>query len=99
MREDDRAVLRADIGTLAVELRWVMHLEEQIEQFFVADFRRVERDFHHFGVVGGAAANLSIVGVGDMAARVARYSVNHAGHFAEKRLDAPEASCSESGFF
>ena len=66
MREDHRAVLRADIGSLAVELRRVVHLEEQVEQFFVSNFGGIERHFHDFGMVGRAAAYLAIVGIGDM---------------------------------
>ncbi len=57
-----RAVLRTAIGTLAIQLRRVMrHREKYLQQFAIADLRRVITDLHRFGMAGIAAAHLRVV--------------------------------------
>ena len=53
--EDRRAVLRAGVGALAVERRWIVEVEEDVEQFAEREDFRIEGDLHDFGVSGGAA--------------------------------------------
>lgn len=48
--EDAAAVLRADVGALAVGGRRVMHAEEVLDQAAVGDLRGVEDDLERFGV-------------------------------------------------
>lgn len=52
--EDAAAVLRADVGTLAVGGRRVVHAVEVLDQAAVGDPRRVVDDLQRFGVCGRA---------------------------------------------
>src|SRR6266850_2239801 len=70
MEEDRRTILRADVRSLAVKRRGIMHLPECVEQFVVVDARRVERYLHHFGVAGGVSTNVLIGWVLQLAAQV-----------------------------
>ena len=50
MREDGRAVLRAPVLALGVERRGVVHLEEELDEFFVAQFFWVVEELDCFCV-------------------------------------------------
>ena len=50
--EDAAAVLRADVGALAVGGRRVVHAVEVLDQAAVGDLGRVEDDLEGFGVCG-----------------------------------------------
>jgi hypothetical protein len=61
--EDRRSVARADIVPLAVQRRWVMYLEEELEQLSVGSSIRLEGDLDRFGmgsvVLVGCVRNLA----------------------------------------
>src|SRR5579863_10511080 len=60
MEENRRAVLRAEIGALAVHLRRVVALEENREQLAVGDFAWIELDFDGLGMTSLTCANLFV---------------------------------------
>jgi len=59
-----RAILRAEIRPLAVDLRRVVSLPESVEQLFVTHFCRVKRHLHHFRMPRFVRANIFVVGFG-----------------------------------
>src|SRR5436305_12543580 len=64
-REDRRAILRADVVALAVELGRIVRREEDVEQVAVIELRGVEADADRLGVPGIATAYLLVGRVGD----------------------------------
>ena len=100
LREDRRAVLRADVVALTVERGRVVQLEEPLlEQVFVAEHRRVERHADRLGVTRLAVVGVVVGRILQPAAGVANVGIDHAGHIAEDVLDAPEAAAREHGDF
>src|SRR5579862_7593288 len=99
MDEDRGAVLRADVGTLAVHLRRIVHLEEQLDELGVAHLRGIERHFHDLAMIGRAGADLAVVRIVGVAAFIARHRVDDARHLGEEMLDAPETPRPERGLF
>src|SRR5262249_15455509 len=62
-REDGRAILRADIRTLAIELRGIVHHREvDLQQAAIAHLARVVDDADGFGMTGAPRADLLVVG-------------------------------------
>ena len=63
--EDRRAVLGADVGTLAVELGRVMgDGEEHLQDLAERDLARVVRHLHRLGMAGAPAAHLLVGRIG-----------------------------------
>ncbi len=60
MVENYRAVLRADVVSLAIERGRVVCFPENLEQFRIGDLRRIVGDLDHFGVAGLARGNLLV---------------------------------------
>src|SRR5947209_16271343 len=92
MEENRRAILRAEIGPLAVELRGVVDLPESFQKLFVTQLFRVKRHLHDFGVTGPVGAHVLVRGVCGVPTRVAHNSVCHAGHLPKRRLNSPKTS-------
>src|SRR5580704_19340702 len=97
MAEDRRPVLAAEVEALAVAGGGVVDLPECLEQLRVADLGRVEPHLDRLGVAGAVSAYTLVGGVRDMAAGVARSSLQHPVDLAEGRLHTPEASRGECG--
>ena len=77
--EDRRAILRAGVRSLAVQLgRVVRDREEDLQQLAVADLLRVVFDLHGFGVPGGAGRDHGVVGRHLAAAGITGDGVDHA---------------------
>ena len=95
MGEDHRAVLGAEIWSLAVELGGVVHLEEEIHQRGIGDLGGIKCHFHHFGVVGVAMADLLVAGIIAGTAGIAAHRLTHAGDLQEEILYAPKAARAE----
>src|SRR4030095_6803536 len=96
--KDCRAILRADIGALAVELGRVVHDgEEDLQNLAVGNLLRVVFDLDRFGVTGPAARHQIVVGGLLAAAGVAGDGVDYAGGVLEHALHAPEAAAGEHG--
>jgi len=71
MGEDDRAILVADVGPLAVHLGGVMHLEEILHERAVGDLGRIEGDLDDLGVTGALGPDLLVGGEIGLAAGIA----------------------------
>ena len=99
MNEDRGAVLRADVGPLAVHLRWIVDLPESIKQLIVADFLWIEGDLHDFGVAGCVRADIFLRGIQSVAAAVAHRNIHDARQSPECRFDSPKAAGAKCGDF
>src|SRR6266849_5203105 len=95
MKKYRSAILRAEVRPLPVQLRRVVSLPESIEQLFVTHFCRIERYLDHFRVSGSIGANIFVGRIRGFPAAVANRSVDHSRNSLERRLHAPEASCSK----
>src|SRR4051794_31760814 len=99
MREDRRAILRADIIALPVELGRVMRCEEHIEQVAIADLILVEGQPDCLGMTRVSAADLLVGRVRYGTADIAAFDLLDADHVLEYRLGAPETSACQSRDF
>src|SRR6266700_8425721 len=90
MKENRRAVLRADVRPLPVHLRRVMRLPERIEQLFITQLRRIERNLHHFRVSRFARANILVRRLGHLSTTVAHRGIDHPRNALKCRLHSPE---------
>ena len=94
-RHDARAVLRADVIALPIELGRVMDGEEDLKERFVGDDGRVKLDFHHLGVAGGAAADRLVGGMGVVATCVGGERRLNAVDLFVSAFNAPKASSTD----
>jgi len=94
-RHDARAVLRADVIALPIELGRVMDGEEDLKKRFVGDDGRVKLDFHHLGVTGGAAADRLVGGMGVVATCVGGEGRLNAVDLFVSTFNAPKASSTD----
>src|SRR5688500_4682932 len=99
MIEDDRSILAADIGSLPVQLGWVVKVPKNVQQLLVADQERIILDEHNFGVTGAIAANVLVGGTFRFAAAVTHGGGEDPFQLPKSGLDTPKTSCSESCFF
>ena len=91
--ENRRAVLRADIRSLAIQFgRIVRHAKKHLQQRLIRHLRRVIGDAHRFGVAGPARAHRFVGRVPDRSARIPRDHIDHALHVLVDALDPPEAA-------
>src|ERR1700677_976134 len=88
--EDHRAVLAADIVSLAHALGRVVPLPEQLEHVLEARGLSIEGDEHNLRVAGLRGADLLVSGVGRETARIPNRGGVDAGRFPEQALSAPE---------
>ena len=95
VEEDHRAVLVADVPTLAVELRRIVLAPEHVEQLLVRDLVRVVRHLYDLGVTGRVRADVLVRRVLERAAGVPHARLRDAVDLTERGLDAPEAACAE----
>lgn len=88
--EDYRAVLRADVGPLAVQRGGVVGAPEYLEQVVEGNDGGVKGNLDGFRMTGRARANLSIGRIFRVAAGIAGYHATHAFDVQKHRLGAPE---------
>ena len=99
VREDSRAILVADVGSLTIELGRIVNLPKEAQQLVVIDLLRIEGYLDGFGMAGRMTADLTVRRIVDMAADVTRNDLEDAGNSPERVLNAPEAAgCEGSGF-
>src|SRR5258707_4140693 len=98
MKENRRAVLRAQIRSLAVHLRRVMSLPENVEQLFVTHFCGIERHLHHFRMPGFVRANVFVGRIRRLSPTVSYRCINYSRHALKRGLYAPETPRSESRY-
>ena len=97
VKEDRRAVLRSDVGTLAVERRRIVTIPKQVEQAIVVDDGRVELNPHGLGVAGRTGANLLVGWVLDSAAGVADRRCADPFELTKGGFDTPKTAGGERG--
>ncbi len=96
-QEDRAAILCADVVALAVQLCRIMRAHEHIKDVSQRDHCRIEGHPDRFGMAGGAAAHLLVIGVLGRAADIAAFDIGNAHNIAEHRLCAPETSACDNG--
>ena len=97
--KDDGAVLGAMVGALAVEGGGIVGFPEDFQQLVVGENGGIKFDLDHFGVAGGAGADLFIAWVGHGAAGKAGSDGFDAGDALEDRFGAPETAAPNGGGF
>ena len=96
--EDGRAVVRADVGPLPVQLgRVVCDGKEDLEELAVGDLGRVVGDANGLGVPGVARADRLVVGRPGGTSRVPGRDPGDPFDVLEDGLDAPEAATRQDG--
>src|SRR5260370_11636594 len=95
MEEYRGSVLRAEIRALAIYLRGVVHLPERVEQLFVAQLCRIERDLHDFGVARLVGADVLVRRIFRATTAIAYRGVDNSGNAAKCRFAPPKAPCSK----
>src|SRR5258706_9447671 len=98
MEENRRPVLRSVIRTLTIQRGRIVILPENVQQVVIADQRRIEGHFDHFGVTGLIGAHILISGFAHRAAHIADLRGFHPGQPTERGFHAPKTSRSEGGF-
>src|SRR5438046_4827064 len=98
MEENRRAVLCAEIRSLAVHLCRVMSLPENVEQLSVTHFCGIKCHLHHFHMPGFVCANVFVSRIRRLPAAVPYGGINHSRHALKRGLHAPETSRSESRY-
>ena len=96
--ENDRAVLRAGVRSLAVQLRGVVRGgEEDVGQLLIADYFGVVVNLHRFGVAGGFFSHLLVGGISLGAAGIAAHHLLHAFYLFKRFFLRPETAAGEGG--
>jgi len=97
--EDGGTVLCAHIFTLLVQCRRVMDGEENLQDFSVRDFSRIESHLNCLGMAGAVATDFLVGRINDGAACVAGNNVLNPIHLHKDCFHAPEATTSKGGNF
>ena len=92
MVENRGAVLRTDVVPLLVGRRWIVQTEEVVEDFAVADLRRIELDLDRLRVSRAAGLHILVHRMLRLAAGVPDLGIDHAGQLPEELLDSPKAA-------
>ena len=66
VEEDDRTVLLAVVGALAIELGGIVNVEEDAQQVFVGNLGGIVIDFDDLGMAGAVGAHVLIGGIGSV---------------------------------
>src|SRR5690606_32056114 len=93
------AVLRANVGALAVKRGRVVEFPEDLEECFITYFLRVVSYFNYFSVAGGTGANFFVGRVFGLAAFVATLYFLYAFQVLENGFGTPKTAHAKSGFF
>src|SRR5208337_2837626 len=95
-----RAILRALVRSLAVQLRGIVrHGEVHFQELPVGDLRGIVNNLHGFSMAGLAAADDLIFGGVGRASRVARRSADDAFNVLKNSLHSPETAAGENHRF
>ena len=95
MGKDHRSILCANVGTLSIDLRWIMAGKEHLEQLTIGDNSWIVRDLNRFSMARFSSAYLCVGRIRNIAARITNRGREDTGHFGENSLHVPEASTSE----
>ena len=94
--EDRGAILRPDIISLAIELSGVVCVEEDVEQFVVADFFRIVSDPNDLCVASISGTHSTVVSRLARSAGVPAGYIQDAIELLESCLGAPKAAACEN---
>src|SRR5262249_34366214 len=87
-------ILSAGVRSLPVELCWVMrHREQNLQQFTVGYFFRVEKDLYRLRMACLTAADNFILSRRFLTTRISGQNFLYATHMLKNPLDAPKAAC------
>jgi len=95
--ENGRTVLRAHIGTLAVERGRVVIAPEDFKQVVIADHLRIEGDFDHLGMAGAIGADVFVRRIFRGSPHVADLGRLHSSQAAKRSFHAPKTTGAETG--
>src|SRR5260370_37107263 len=99
MIEDERAILAADIRSVAIQGGGIVAGEKPVQDVPKGDNRRIERYLDHLGEPRCPRADLLVAGIGDGAAGITGNDFADAVPKLEARLQAPEATPASPGLF
>jgi hypothetical protein len=99
MIEYDRAILRAYIGSLAVQGCGVMSFPEEVQKLFEGDLCRIIGDTSYLRMAGSAGAHLFVGRIGCGTASVPRLNGLDPFDAFKNRLNAPETAGAKGCFF
>lgn len=95
--KNDAAILRANVGTLAIEGGGVVGFPEDLKQLLERDHRGIENDAHDLCVASIAAADVVVGRILCLAARIATDDALHTTKALENGFNTPEAPTAKSG--
>src|SRR5271170_7333600 len=95
MKENRRAVLLAEVRSLTIDLRRVVHGPERLQKFVVAQFLWIESHLHHFGVTGSIRANIFVRRALGFSPAIPHDRIDHSRNLPKLRFNSPEASGTE----
>src|SRR5262245_31260660 len=98
MIKNYRSILRANVGTLAVQRCWIVVRPENIQKFVITDLRWIELHFHDFGVSGLVRANILICRVVLCSSRIPDARGQNSFYVAECFFHSPETTRTEHSF-
>ena len=98
MVKNDGTILGADVGPLPIQRRRIVIRPKNIQKVLVADLRRIEFNFHNFGVTSFIRANVFVTRILFRSARIADACRSYAFQFPKGFLHAPKTARSECRF-
>lgn len=97
--ENNRAILRTQVGALAIARGRVMVTPEDLQQRLKGNFPRIKSDFDYFRMASCIATNIFISRMFCLSTSIAHSGIFYSVDLPEDRLDSPKTSCSKRGFF
>src|SRR5262249_16028064 len=98
MIKNHRAILPADVGTLAIQRRRIVVRPKNVEQLLVTDLRRIELDLDNFSLSGFVPANIFVTRIVLVAASVTDCRRCYALQSSKIFFHAPKTSRAECRF-
>ena len=92
MADNQRAVLRTDIVSLAIWSRRIVDCKKDVEQRRIVDTRWIKMDLYHLSVPGIATAYVTVRWIGGFPAAITRQYGNNTVQSFENCFQAPEAT-------
>ena len=97
--KNSRAILRADIWPLSIELRRVVQTKKMARKRFVAHFFWVKFDQHGLGMPGCVGANHFVCRIWNIATGIAHRGTLDPWYLVKIELYAPKTSCCKNCCF
>jgi len=97
--ENNRAVLRTDVGALAIARSRIMVAPENVQQLPIGNLRRVKDYFDYFGMARFIATNIFIGRIFRLSSRITDGGILHSIGLPEYGLDSPKTSGAKGRLF